>query len=126
MNLVADESVAHPIVARLRADGHNVASIREIARGDSDEQVLVQSLNAESPLLTEDKDFGELVYRMAADHAGVVLIRLDSLSRATRVEIVSRAIRDHGPEFVDHFSVITPSGIRIRDPDSDAADSSTP
>jgi predicted nuclease of predicted toxin-antitoxin system len=124
MNLVADESVAHPIIERLRADGHTVVSIREISRGDSDQEVLHQSLRTDSPLLTEDKDFGELVYRMAADHAGVVLIRLNSLPRAARAEIVSRAIRDHGPEFVDHFSVITPSGIRIRDPNPD--DSSTP
>jgi predicted nuclease of predicted toxin-antitoxin system len=119
MNLVADESVPFPIIERLRADGHAVVAIRESARGDSDEQVLNQALNVDSPLLTEDKDFGELVYRMAADHAGVILIRLNSVSRATRVEIVSRAIRDHGPEFVNHFSVITPSGIRIRDPNAD-------
>jgi predicted nuclease of predicted toxin-antitoxin system len=118
MKLVADESVAFPIVERLRADGHTVVSICEIARGDSDEQVLAQALSVDSPLLTEDKDFGELVYRMAADHAGIVLIRLSSLPRATRTELVSNAVRDHGPEFVDHFSVITPSGIRIRNPDS--------
>ena len=33
MNLVADESVAWPIVERLRADGHTIHSIRETTGG---------------------------------------------------------------------------------------------
>lgn len=119
MNILADESVAHPIIERLRADGHTVISIRETARGDTDDHVLARSLKADSPLLTEDKDFGELIYRLAAEHAGVVLIRLGTLPRATRAEMVSRALRDHGSEFIGHFSVITPSGIRIRNPNSE-------
>src|SRR5438105_3183648 len=113
MNLVADESVATPIVERLRADGHTVLSIREVARGDTDDRVLSRSVTESAPLLTEDKDFGELVYRMSASHAGVVLIRLGNLPRAARAELVSRAVRDHGSEFVGRFTVITPAGIRI-------------
>ncbi len=66
MNLVADESVAGPIITRLRADGHVVRSIREIAQGDPDDMVLRDSVVQAAPLLTEDKDFGELVYRLAA------------------------------------------------------------
>ena len=123
MNLVADESVARPIVERLRADGHTILSIREVARSDTDDQVLVQSVAEAAPLLTEDKDFGELVYRLAADHAGVVLIRLGKLPRALRVELVSNAVRDHGSEFAGHFTVISPAGIRIRTPAPDDPDS---
>lgn len=116
MNLVADESVAGPIVERLRADGHTVLSIREIAPADSDHEVLTRAVGETAPLLTEDTDFGELVYRLGAAHAGVVLIRLGMLSRAARVELVSRAVQDHGTEFAGRFTVITPSGIRIRTP----------
>jgi predicted nuclease of predicted toxin-antitoxin system len=119
MNLVADESVATPIIERLRTDGHTVLSIRQVARGDADDQILTQSVAVDTPLLTEDKDFGELIYRMSAAHAGVVLIRLGGLPRATRVELVSRAVHDHGADFVGHFTVITPAGIRIRKPPDD-------
>ena len=120
MILVADESVAGPIVERLRADGHTILSIRETTPSIPDDQVLARSIAEAAPLLTEDTDFGELVYRLAAEHAGVILIpSLDALPRATRVELVSRAVRDHGTEFAGRFTVITLKGIRIRTPAAD-------
>lgn len=40
MNLLADESVDHPIVDRLRADGHVVVAVAEMAPGIDDDMVL--------------------------------------------------------------------------------------
>jgi hypothetical protein len=59
-------------------------------------------------LLTCDKDFGELVYRQALTHAGVVLIRLDGLSSESKGTIVSLAIKDHLAEMQDAFTVTSP------------------
>ncbi len=67
-------------------------------------------------LVTEDKDFGELVYRQSAAHHGVVLLRLAGLSRTLRANLVSEAFKLHAAEFVGAFTVITPRGIRIRPP----------
>jgi predicted nuclease of predicted toxin-antitoxin system len=114
MMLLADESVALGIIERLRADGHSVAAIREACPGVADTQVLGEADRAAAVLLTEDKDFGELVYRQGASHRGVVLIRLAGLGRDVRAALVSEALKAHGAEFVDAFSVITPSGVRIR------------
>ena len=40
MNFVADESVDHPIVIRLRQEGHTVPAIVEMEPGITDETVL--------------------------------------------------------------------------------------
>jgi hypothetical protein len=40
MNILADESVDQPIVERLRADGHDVLAVMEMAPGLLDEDVL--------------------------------------------------------------------------------------
>ena len=72
----------------------------------------------EMPLLTEDKDFGELVVRLGAEHRGVILVRFPGPARASKLDQVSRAIRDRGAEFVDRFTVITPGVIRVRPIDS--------
>lgn len=116
MNVVADECVVSAVIDRLRSDGHEVLAVREECRGDVDPRVLALAAARAAPLLTEDKDFGELVYRLASGHRGVVLIRLAGLSRALKADLVSRAFADHGPQFVDRFSVIEPGGIRIRQP----------
>ena len=64
MKIVADESVDKQIVDRLRSDGHAVVFIAELAPGIDDEAVLLQSRQSNAVLLTADKDFGELVFRL--------------------------------------------------------------
>ena len=114
MILLADESVARAIIDKLRSDGYSLVAIAEVSPSITDARVLSESDRTQALLITEDKDFGELVYRHGASHQGVVLIRLAGLSRAVRVDLVSEAFRQHAAEFVGAFTVITSSGIRIR------------
>lgn len=80
MNFLADEGVDRQIVERLRQTGHQVLYVAEFEPGTSDEAILSQANDLHAPLLTADKDFGELVHRQGLIHAGVILIRLASLS----------------------------------------------
>lgn len=111
---VADESVDRPIVERLRHDGHNVTYVAELSPSISDEQVLQEASIRNALLLTEDKDFGELVYRLGRVHAGVVLIRLAGLPPAVKAETVANVLQDHGTELQGAFTVISPGAVRIR------------
>lgn len=114
MNLLADESVDRPIVERLRQEGHTVHYIAEMEPGISDDEVLEIAHNEVAPLLTADKDFGELVYRQHRLMTGVILIRLAGLSPLHKAEIVALAITQHQAELSQVFAVVTPGAIRIR------------
>jgi predicted nuclease of predicted toxin-antitoxin system len=114
MNFLADESVDFPIVERLREDGHVVFAIAEMSPSISDDEVL-DLANAQVMLLvTGDKDFGELVFRLKRVTHGVVLVRLLGVLATTKAEIVSSVIREHGNEMVGCFTVIEPGNVRIR------------
>ena len=114
MNLLADEGVDRPIVDRLRQEGHDVVYIAELSPSVSDEEVLRQANDRGALLVTADKDFGELVFRLGRLHAGVVLIRLAGLPVSLKADIVSEALRDHAAELLGAFSVIAPGMVRIR------------
>lgn len=116
MNLVADENIDRRIVERLRLDGHQVEWIVEISPSASDDDVLRLAASSKALLVTEDKDFGELVYRRGLSHAGVLLIRLEGLGNSDKAEIVSRAVRDNEVELTGAFSVVSADSIRIRRP----------
>ena len=73
--IVADESVPLPVILKLRDEGHNILSIAETTPGVPDEAVLERANQEQALLLTEDKDFGELVFRDHRAHHGVVLAR---------------------------------------------------
>ena len=63
MKTLADESVEKHVVQRLRRDGHNVRYIAEMSPGILDEEVLALAGDADTILLTADKDFGERIFR---------------------------------------------------------------
>ena len=114
MNLLADESVDRPIVDRLRADNHPVLYVAELAPGISDDEVLQRANRSGALLITADRDFGELVFRLGRIHRGVVLIRLAGLSLEAKAHTVSRVVADRGDGLLHAFSVISPGSVRIR------------
>ncbi|TMB84011.1 MAG: hypothetical protein E6J39_05170 [Chloroflexi bacterium] len=114
MNLFADESVDRPVVERLRLDSHDVVFVAELAPSITDDEVLRTANDRSAVLVTADKDFGELVFRQGAVHAGVVLLRLAGMANATKGEIVAEVCRLRGPELIDSFTVISPGQVRIR------------
>jgi len=114
VNLLADESVDAPIVERLRAEGHAVVYVTEMSPSITDDEVLEQANADHCPLLTGDKDFGELVFRLRRVAHGVILIRLSGLSPILKASIVSEAIRHHGDEMRRAFTVISPGMVRVR------------
>ena len=116
MNIVADENVEQEVVDRLRADGHTVVYVAELSPSISDDEVLDEANARSALLLTGDKDFGELVYRMGRVHAGVVLTRLAGVSSDGKAEIVSSLFRDSAHDLTGAFSVISPGSVRIRKP----------
>jgi len=116
MNLLADESVDAALVDRLRADGHEVAYVAEMSAGLPDDSVLDHANRRGALLLTADKDFGELVFRLRRTAQGVILARLAGLSAPLKAQVVSDALRIHGKKMRGAFSVITPGAVRIRSP----------
>lgn len=64
MNLFADEGVDKPIVVALRDAGYRVWYVAEMSPSLSDEEVLAATRRVDALLLTADKDFGTLVFRL--------------------------------------------------------------
>lgn len=113
MNFLADESCAGPVILALRETGHDVVAIAEVAKGATDEQVLERAVNEKRVLITEDRDFGELVYARGRSSAGVILVRFHSRARHAKPATVLEAVRKLGPRLRDAFTVVEPGRVRI-------------
>ncbi len=62
MRFLADENCDFAVVRALRAAGHDVVAIVEISPRAEDNVVIDLAMREGRILLTEDKDFGQLVY----------------------------------------------------------------
>lgn len=114
MNLLADESVDFGIIEALRANGYEVEAIIEIDPSIDDDEVLEIAIEKDVILLTEDKDFGELTYRLKKPNKGILLIRLSGLTIEKKVEMVLETLDKHMEELKNHFSVLSVNKLRIR------------
>ena len=63
MHLLADENISQRVIDRLRAIGAGVVAVRETDPGASDDEVLALASAQGRTLITEDRDFGEMVVR---------------------------------------------------------------
>ncbi len=102
------------VIAQLRQEGHDVLAVAEMEPGIDDSTVLARANEAGALLVTEDKDFGELVFRQKLIHAGVILVRLAGLTVTVKGGVLSTAIREHGGEMMHAFTVLSPGAVRIR------------
>jgi predicted nuclease of predicted toxin-antitoxin system len=115
VRFVADECVSPVLVAWLRAEGHDVLSILEEHRSAADEFVLALAARKGRILLTEDNDFGQLIFRGdAAPPTGVVLLRMLDATVEERCARLEAVLREIGPRVLGHHIVAGPVKIRIR------------
>jgi len=114
VKFLADECCDTGIVANLRADGHDVAYVLERQTGISDDEVLQNAFVEGRILLTEDKDFGELVYRLKKPACGIILIRIDVQERHEKWPRLEALIAKHGDRLPGHFVVVDLNKYRFR------------
>jgi predicted nuclease of predicted toxin-antitoxin system len=74
MRILADENVSRVIVAWLRDSGQDVTYAAETRTRIPDADLLAEAEAQARVVLTEDKDFGELVVRDRKSSIGVILL----------------------------------------------------
>jgi predicted nuclease of predicted toxin-antitoxin system len=114
MRFLADESCDFAVVRALRANGHDVIAVAEVAARTEDAEVIAWAVREARVLLTEDKDFGQLVYAGAHQSTGVILIRFPASARPILPNRVLEIIQQHQDQLAGAFVVLQPHRSRIR------------
>jgi predicted nuclease of predicted toxin-antitoxin system len=114
MKIVADESVDYAIIKNLRSSGFEVIAIIEISPGISDDEVLKIANNEKAFLITADKDFGELTFRLKKENKGILLLRLFKIENEKKSRILIDLLNKNNIDFEKSFIVISNNNIRIK------------
>jgi predicted nuclease of predicted toxin-antitoxin system len=64
-------------------------------------------------LITNDKDFGERIYREHRPHRGIVLLRLEDERAPVKIDVIRRLLDGHADQLVDHYAVVTEERVRF-------------
>jgi predicted nuclease of predicted toxin-antitoxin system len=114
VKLLVDECCDAGVVTALRAAGHDVVYVMEILRGATDDDVLIYSYDEERLLLTEDKDFGELVYRLRLPAYGVILLRFEPNETPLKIARLLTLLAASADPLPGSFVVLDAVKARVR------------
>ena len=113
-NFLIDESVDFRIVNALREEGYTVKAVVEMSPGITDAQIMKLALKMEAIIITEDKDFGELSFRLQKPNLGIILFRLGNLPIHERIQKLNSLLVRYSSRLENRFTVISPQKLRIR------------
>lgn len=100
----------------LVADGHDVLCVFTSMRGAADRQIIGTAVAEDRVLITNDRDFGDAVFRDGLSHRGVIFLRLQDERPSAKLEIVRRVIREFGDVSPRQFITANEIGHRIAEP----------
>ncbi len=114
MRFLADENFPRAAVEAWVEQGHNVVWIRTESPGIADTDVLRRAQSEARILLTFDKDFGELAFRVKLPAtSGIILFRITASSSVVMAQKVVSAITLRN-DWAGQFSVVEDDKIRMR------------
>ncbi len=113
-SFIVDESAGFAVVQYLQSIGYDVLSVSDAMFQADDVDILSRAVHDNRIVVTNDKDFGTLIYRDSKRHVGVLLLRLDDERAENRVRIVKTVIENYIDRLPGNFVVATEKRLRVR------------
>lgn len=113
MRFLVDECTGPAVAEWLRNQNHHVFSVYEEARGMDDEDVIRKAFSEGWVLITNDKDFGEKVFREQHPHKGVIFLRLEDERNSQKIETLRKLIEKYADHLPNRFVVVTETQVRF-------------
>ncbi len=113
MRFLVDECTGPAVARWLRMGNHEVFSVYEEARGMTDDEILRKAFAENWILITNDKGFGEKIYRERRPHRGLIFLRLDDEQASSKIETIRQLLQHYSDQLADRFAVVTETQVRF-------------
>jgi predicted nuclease of predicted toxin-antitoxin system len=113
MRFLVDECTGPAVARWLRNQQYEVFSVYEEAHGIEDDVIIQKAFEEHWILITNDKDFGEKVYRDQRPHRGIVFLRLKDGRATIKIEVLCRLFAHYADRLQDHFVIVTETQVRF-------------
>lgn len=113
MRFLVDECTGPRVAEWLRSEGHDVFSVYQEAPGMADAEVLATALAENRILITNDKDFGEMVFRERMAHRGIVFLRLADERASNKIGVLKQLFANHTEKLPERFVTVTETRVRF-------------
>lgn len=114
MKFLIDESIEYRIVTFLRNIGYNTLSVVESFPSLDDKTILSIAYNENRIIITNDKDFGELIYKLQLPHKGIILFRLFEENYQSKEDKLQLILKKFKSKLQNTFTIVSKNKIRFK------------
>lgn len=113
--IILDENIDQVLIETLKSYHWEVFSIREHTPGLSEREVINKVREKQGILITEDKDFGELVFAhgFASGGISVIFLKSEGMHIAKAEEMLVKAIKQYRNTADNYFITIDKNKVRV-------------
>ncbi len=113
MRFLVDESTGSIVAQSLKGQGQEVFSVYDEARGMDDEDIIQKAFAENWILITNDKDFGDKVYREQHPHKGIIFLRLSDERAFNKISVIEQLLLNYAGQLANNFVVVTEKQVRF-------------
>lgn len=114
IKFLVDKNVGLSIVDFLRNEGYDTKSISEVSPSLDDISILKSAVIEERVIITNDIDFGYLVYKTKLPSPSVILFRMKEESPRQKIDGLNNDLSLGKEKISNHFIVVSENKIRLR------------
>jgi predicted nuclease of predicted toxin-antitoxin system len=112
--IIIDENVDQILIDKLDREGYEIISIRDYEPGISDRKVIEIAIAKKGLVLTEDRDFGELVFSHNIKDCSIIFLRYDKPDYIQIEKNILKVLDGYYRQKGHFFITITARKIRIK------------
>lgn len=113
MRFLVDECTGPGVAAWLRTQGHEVFSVYDQLPGASDNDLLAKANSENWILVTNDGDFGKLIFCEGRPHRGIIFLRLLNERTSDKIAVLLKLFSSYAGSFDNQFLVVSETAVRI-------------
>ena len=113
IKFIADVNVEKAIVDYLLEEGYDVKWIPDYNREMLDEDLLELAKVEGRILITNDKDFGEIVFLQKSLSLGIILLRIKGQKVEVKLKLIKELFKNYRNKLLNNFVIITDKKLRF-------------
>lgn len=113
LRFIVDECTGPHAATWLKEKGFEVLSVYDQMPGIRDIEILKIAQKENWIILTNDKDFGEMIFKNELKHHGIILLRLADERSQNKIHVLGELLKNHLNDLPGNFVVVTENNVRI-------------
>ena len=113
MRFLVDECTGSKVAQWLRDANYEVFSVFDEARGITNDEVLTKAFVENWILITNDKDFGEMIFRERRGHHGIIFLPLEDEGAINKIQVLEKLLENYAEKLPEQFVTVTETKVRF-------------